>query len=130
MTRLTTMAAMPARTALAIGDVRMSVIALDPDACPCGCAAPPPSISRSCPGFACKSVSTWPRSFGSGATCRGSVTPRAAGSVLQHLHECRSLFRRQLAQRLLRRLSILVRRHRVRHFTVTLQNLLIGVALG
>ena len=33
MTRLTTMAAMPARTALTIGDVKMSVIALDPDAC-------------------------------------------------------------------------------------------------
>jgi hypothetical protein len=33
MTRLTTMAAMPASTALAIGDVRMSVIGLDPDAC-------------------------------------------------------------------------------------------------
>ena len=33
MTRLTTMAAMPARTALAIGDDSMSVIGLDPDAC-------------------------------------------------------------------------------------------------
>jgi hypothetical protein len=33
MTRLTTMAAMPASTALAIGDFRMSVIGLDPDAC-------------------------------------------------------------------------------------------------
>ena len=33
MTRLTTMAAMPASTALAIGDDRMSVIGLDPDAC-------------------------------------------------------------------------------------------------
>src|SRR5262245_19822851 len=32
-TRLTTMAAMPASTALAIGDDRMSVIGLDPDAC-------------------------------------------------------------------------------------------------
>ena len=32
-TRLTTMAAMPASTALAIGDERMSVIGLDPDAC-------------------------------------------------------------------------------------------------
>ena len=34
MTRLTTIAAMPASTALAIGDVKMSVIALEPDACP------------------------------------------------------------------------------------------------
>ena len=33
MTRLTTLAAMPASTALAIGDDRMSVIGLDPDAC-------------------------------------------------------------------------------------------------
>jgi hypothetical protein len=33
MTFLTTMAAMPASTALAIGDVRMSVMGLDPDAC-------------------------------------------------------------------------------------------------
>ena len=33
MTRLTTMAAMPASTALAIGDDSMSVIGLDPDAC-------------------------------------------------------------------------------------------------
>ncbi len=32
-TRLTTIAAMPASTALAIGDDRMSVIGLDPDAC-------------------------------------------------------------------------------------------------
>ena len=32
-TRLTTMAAMPASTALAIGDDRMSEIGLDPDAC-------------------------------------------------------------------------------------------------
>jgi len=32
-TRLTTMAAMPARTALAIGDDRMSVIGLDAGAC-------------------------------------------------------------------------------------------------
>ena len=32
-TRLTTMAAMPASTALAIGDDRMSVIGLGPDAC-------------------------------------------------------------------------------------------------
>src|SRR5262245_17523982 len=32
-TRLTTMAAMPASTALAIGDDRMSVIGLDADAC-------------------------------------------------------------------------------------------------
>src|SRR6476469_23794 len=32
-TRLTTMAAMPASTALAIGDDRMSVIGLDPEAC-------------------------------------------------------------------------------------------------
>jgi len=32
-TRLTTMAAMPASTALAIGDDRMSMIGLDPDAC-------------------------------------------------------------------------------------------------
>ena len=32
-TRLTTMAAMPASTALAIGDDRMSVIGLDPGAC-------------------------------------------------------------------------------------------------
>jgi hypothetical protein len=32
-TRLTTMAAMPASTALAIGDDRMSAIGLDPDAC-------------------------------------------------------------------------------------------------
>jgi|EndMetStandDraft_8_1072994.scaffolds.fasta_scaffold23556_2 hypothetical protein len=32
-TRLTTMAAMPASTALAIGDDRMSVIGLEPDAC-------------------------------------------------------------------------------------------------
>ena len=32
-TRLTTMAAMPASTALAIGDDRISVIGLDPDAC-------------------------------------------------------------------------------------------------
>src|SRR6267142_955037 len=68
MTPLTTMAAMPASTALAIGDVRMSVIGLDPDACSSGWAPPPPSISRSCPGFLCRSVSTWPSSFGSGAT--------------------------------------------------------------
>ena len=33
MTRLTTMAAMPASTALAIGDFRMSMIGLDPGAC-------------------------------------------------------------------------------------------------
>ena len=32
-TRLTTMAAMPASTALAIGDDRMSMIGLDTDAC-------------------------------------------------------------------------------------------------
>jgi hypothetical protein len=32
MTRLTTIAAMPASTALAIGDVKISVIALDPHA--------------------------------------------------------------------------------------------------
>src|SRR6266576_3066929 len=42
MTRLTTMAAMPASTALAIGDVWMPVIGLDPDACSSGWAPPPP----------------------------------------------------------------------------------------
>ena len=36
ITPFTTMAAMPASTALAIGDVRMSVIGLDSDACSCG----------------------------------------------------------------------------------------------
>src|SRR5262245_3477391 len=55
------------------------------------------------------------------ATCRGSV--------LQHLHERRSLFRRELAQRLLRSLSVLVYRDGVRYFTVPLKNLLIRVAL-
>jgi hypothetical protein len=33
ITFLTTMAAMPASTAFAIGDVRMSIIGLDPEAC-------------------------------------------------------------------------------------------------
>ena len=33
MTFLTTMAAMPASTAFAIGDVRISIIGLDPEAC-------------------------------------------------------------------------------------------------
>src|SRR5262245_48644005 len=51
-------------------------------------------------------------------------------SVLQHLHERRSLFRRQLAQRLLRSLSVLVCRYGVGYFTVSRQDLLIGVALG
>jgi hypothetical protein len=35
------------------------------------------------------------------------------GSLLQHLQELRSLFRRQLAQRLSRRLSVLIERHGV-----------------
>src|SRR3974390_15742 len=52
------------------------------------------------------------------------------GSVLEHLYERRSLFRRQLAQRLLRRLSGLFWRHGVCPFPGPLQNLLIGVALG
>jgi hypothetical protein len=52
------------------------------------------------------------------------------GSLLQHLQKGRSLFRRQLAHRLSRRLSILIGRHGVGHFTIPLQNLLIGVALG
>jgi hypothetical protein len=51
-------------------------------------------------------------------------------SVLKHLHERRSLFRGQFAKRLLSRLSVLVWRHGMCHFTVPLQNLLIGVALG
>ena len=51
-------------------------------------------------------------------------------ALLQHLYERSSLFRRQLAQRLLRSLSILIGRHGVGHFTIPLQNLLIGVALG
>ena len=35
------------------------------------------------------------------------------GSLLQHLQECRPLFRRKLAQRFYRRLSVLIGRHGV-----------------
>src|SRR4051812_41031018 len=51
-------------------------------------------------------------------------------SVLQHLHEHSTIFRRQLAQRFLRGLRVLVWGYSVGHFTVAFQNLLIGVALG
>jgi hypothetical protein len=43
------MAAMPASTALAIGDDSMSPIGLELDACSWGWAPRGPSISRSCP---------------------------------------------------------------------------------
>src|SRR5262245_9192589 len=47
ITRLTTMAAMPASTALACGDPRMSMIGFDRCGCSRGWAPPPPRRSRS-----------------------------------------------------------------------------------
>src|SRR5262245_17180941 len=113
MTRLTTMAAMPASTALACGDPNMSMIGFDRLRLLLRLGVATDEDIPKLTGLAMQIGEHLAQllRFGSHLS-RQRHAPRR-GSLLQHLHERRPLFRRQLAQRLYRRLSVLVRQHGV-----------------